>query len=176
MEDYLLFRDEGTSEEVSGFKLKANRKGMFLIHLEICFQMASIKKYAHSRCAGNHKITEYPELEGTHKDHWAQPLAPHRTTPNPSPSLCLQLHPAPFIPRLPPYPAQQADICSCLSFCSRTSLPGWAKHESWPWRSLAVQMMQWPPCAVWLRLSRHSCALLGAQGSQSLLNPAGGCW
>ena len=80
----MLFRDEGTSEEVSGFKLKANRKGMFLIHLEICFQMASIKKYAHSRCAGNHKITEYPELEGTHKDHWAQPLAPHRTTQNPN--------------------------------------------------------------------------------------------
>ena len=28
----------------------------------------------------NHRITEQPKLEGTHKDHWVQLLAPHRTT------------------------------------------------------------------------------------------------
>ena len=30
----------------------------------------------------NHRAIEYPELEETHKDLQAQPLAPHRTTQN----------------------------------------------------------------------------------------------
>ena len=32
-----------------------------------------------------HKITEYPNLEGTLKDHWVQLQAPHRTTQNSNP-------------------------------------------------------------------------------------------
>ena len=32
------------------------------------------------RIAQYHGMTEYPDLEETHKDHWAQLLAPHRTT------------------------------------------------------------------------------------------------
>lgn len=28
----------------------------------------------------SHRITEYAALEGTHKEHWVQPLAPQRTT------------------------------------------------------------------------------------------------
>ena len=32
-----------------------------------------------------HRIIEYPELEGTHKDQRVQHLAPHRTTPSPNP-------------------------------------------------------------------------------------------
>ena len=28
----------------------------------------------------NHQIAEYPKLEGTHKDHQVQLLAPHKTT------------------------------------------------------------------------------------------------
>ena len=31
---------------------------------------------------GDHRIVEYPELEGAHKDHVLQLLAPHRTTRN----------------------------------------------------------------------------------------------
>jgi len=34
-----------------------------------------------------HRIVEYPELEESHKHHWVQLLAPHRTTHN---SNCLQ--------------------------------------------------------------------------------------
>ena len=36
---------------------------------------------------GYHRIREYPELEGTHRDHQVQPLAPQRTTQNQT--LCL---------------------------------------------------------------------------------------
>lgn len=43
MEDYWLFYAEGTSGEVPGFGHKTSRSGMFLVHLEICFQMVSIK-------------------------------------------------------------------------------------------------------------------------------------
>ena len=30
------------------------------------------------------RIVEYPKVEGTYKDHWVKPLAPHRTTQNSS--------------------------------------------------------------------------------------------
>ena len=30
--------------------------------------------------SSHYRIIEYPKLEGTHKDHWVQPLAPHSTT------------------------------------------------------------------------------------------------
>jgi len=33
----------------------------------------------------DHRITEYPRLERTHKDFQVQPLAPHSTTQNPNP-------------------------------------------------------------------------------------------
>jgi len=33
----------------------------------------------------NHRITEHPELERIHKDHWAQLLVPHRTAQNSNP-------------------------------------------------------------------------------------------
>jgi len=33
----------------------------------------------------NHRIIEYPKLEGTHKDYCVQLLAPHRITPKPDP-------------------------------------------------------------------------------------------
>jgi len=32
-----------------------------------------------------YRIIQYPQLEGTHKDHWVQLWAPHRTTQNPTP-------------------------------------------------------------------------------------------
>lgn len=35
------------------------------------------------------RIVEYPELEGAHKDHWIQLLAPHRTPKNQS--ICLRV-------------------------------------------------------------------------------------
>lgn len=33
-------------------------------------------------CELNHRITEYPELERIHKDHWVKLVAPHRATQN----------------------------------------------------------------------------------------------
>lgn len=40
-----------------------------------------------------HTITEYPNLEGTHKDHRFQPLAPHSTTQKIKPYGLLELSP-----------------------------------------------------------------------------------
>ena len=33
-----------------------------------------------------HRIVEYPQLEGTHKDHCVQLQAPHSSTQNPNPT------------------------------------------------------------------------------------------
>jgi len=45
-----------------------------------CCVTAAVTHTGVAQLAWHHKITEYPELEGTHKDHQVQPLAPHRTT------------------------------------------------------------------------------------------------
>jgi len=37
------------------------------------------KKMSHRSQTQNHRIIEYPQLEGTRKDHRVQLLAPHRT-------------------------------------------------------------------------------------------------
>lgn len=37
-------------------------------------------KWNHIQLSKEHKIIDYPKLEGTHNDHWVQLMAPHRTT------------------------------------------------------------------------------------------------
>ena len=54
--------------------------------LTLCLLCSWVHTLSHVPTASNenHKITEYPELEETHEDHWSQLLAPHTITPNPN--------------------------------------------------------------------------------------------
>jgi len=64
-------------------------------------------------------VTEYPQLEGTHKGHQAQPTAPRSTTPNPRSDSSVPTPPELWQLRAVPTALRSCSMPTAL--CCRTS-------------------------------------------------------